>query len=193
MFVKRRQDLIDTLSITPSYLRNRHSAAGDVTDYRDWQFGLSRRFRALKIWFVMRTYGVDGFQAHVRAHVKLGELFHSLVASRPDLFQILGMPAFALTTVAVTPQHRSLAICPVRKYRVAKVKPAKASGRMVMSANKLTETVYETILSRGRINLTSTMVGNTYVIRVPFAHPKIEEKYVRRAFDILVETTEEVL
>jgi glutamate/tyrosine decarboxylase-like PLP-dependent enzyme len=57
-----------------------------VTDYRDWQIPLGRRFRALKIWFVMRTYGIQGFKAHIRNHIRLGELFHSLVKSRPDLF-----------------------------------------------------------------------------------------------------------
>ena len=192
MFVRRRQDLIDTPSATPSYLRNRYSAADDVTDYRDWQFGLSRRFRVLKIWFVMRTYGVDGFQSHIRSHVTLGELFHSLVASRPDLFQVVGMPAFALTVFTVRPRRQSVSTRPVRKYRVAKVKSIRAGRRIKMSANKLTEYVYETINRWGEIYLTSILVGSTYAIRVLCAHPNVEEQYVRKVFEILVKTTEEV-
>jgi aromatic-L-amino-acid decarboxylase len=62
LFVRKRKDLIDSLSIMPSYLRNEFSESGLVTDYRDWQIPLGRRFRSLKIWFVLRTYGVKGLQ-----------------------------------------------------------------------------------------------------------------------------------
>lgn len=140
----------------------------------------------------MRTYGVDGFQAHIRAHVRLGEQFHSLVASRSDLFQVVGVPAFGLTTIAVAPRHRSRDVCPTRQDSEEKLHLRKRR-RIATSVNTLTETVYETIISRGEIYLTSTLVGSTYAIRVLCAHPKIEEKYVRKAFEILVETTEEVL
>jgi aromatic-L-amino-acid decarboxylase len=75
LYVKKRKDLIDALSILPSYLRNEFSESGLVTDYRDWQIPLGRRFRSLKIWFVLRTYGINGLQAHIRKHVKLGELY----------------------------------------------------------------------------------------------------------------------
>lgn len=64
---------------------------------------LGRRFRALKIWFVMRVYGTEGLKSHIRGHVKLGEIFHSLVASRPDLFKVLSTPAFALTVFNIVP------------------------------------------------------------------------------------------
>ena len=74
LFIRRRKDLVDALSITPSYLRNEHSESGLVTDYRDWQIPLGRRFRALKIWFVMRTYGVEGLQKHIRGHIELGKV-----------------------------------------------------------------------------------------------------------------------
>ena len=60
LWVKRRTDLTSALSITPSYLRNDYSDSGLVTDYRDWQIPLGRRFRSLKIWFVLRSYGVSG-------------------------------------------------------------------------------------------------------------------------------------
>lgn len=74
-FVADRQILIKTFSILPEYLRNQASESGAVFDYRDWQIPLGRRFRALKLWFVIRYYGVEGLQYHVRRHVALAQEF----------------------------------------------------------------------------------------------------------------------
>ncbi|MFZ1769098.1 MAG: pyridoxal-dependent decarboxylase [Caldilinea sp.] len=74
-FVADRKALIDTLSILPEYLRNEATKSGAVIDYRDWQISLGRRFRALKLWFVIRHYGVEGLQYHVREHVRLAQEF----------------------------------------------------------------------------------------------------------------------
>lgn len=72
-YVRRRRDLIDALSILPEYLRNEATASGAVIDYRDWHVQLGRRFRALKLWFVIRHYGVEGLRFHVRRHVALAQ------------------------------------------------------------------------------------------------------------------------
>jgi len=170
LFIRKRKDLIDALSITPSYLRNEHSESGLVTDYRDWQIPLGRRFRSLKIWFVMRTYGVEGMQEHIRRHVKLGEFFHGLVKERSDLFNIITGPSFALTVFNVKPKD----------------------GESLDETNKLSKEVYELVNRRGEIYITSSVVGGIYAIRVVSANQLAEEKYVRNAFDIIVKATEEV-
>ncbi len=69
-WVADRSALIDALSITPAYLRNAATDTGAVIDYRDWQVPLGRRFRALKLWFVMRHYGAQGLRRHVRQHIE---------------------------------------------------------------------------------------------------------------------------
>ncbi len=74
-YVADRQALIDTLSILPEYLRNQATESGAVFDYRDWHIPLGRRFRSLKLWFVIRHYGVEGLQFHLRQHVKLAQEF----------------------------------------------------------------------------------------------------------------------
>jgi aromatic-L-amino-acid/L-tryptophan decarboxylase len=70
-YVRDRTSLVDALSITPEYLRNPATTAGSVVDYRDWQVPLGRRFRALKLWFVLRSYGAEGLRKHLRDHVAL--------------------------------------------------------------------------------------------------------------------------
>jgi len=72
-YVADRKTLIQTLSVLPEYLRNKATESGAVIDYRDWQVPLGRRFRALKLWFVIRHYGVDGLQHHIRRQVELAQ------------------------------------------------------------------------------------------------------------------------
>jgi len=74
-YVADRKALIQTLSVLPEYLRNQATESGAVIDYRDWQIPLGRRFRALKLWFVIRHYGIEGLQHHVRRHVELAQQF----------------------------------------------------------------------------------------------------------------------
>jgi aromatic-L-amino-acid/L-tryptophan decarboxylase len=83
-FVAERAALIGALSILPEYLRNAASASGAVIDYRDWQLPLGRRFRALKLWSVIRHYGVEGLRFHVRQHVALAQEFKHWILEHPD-------------------------------------------------------------------------------------------------------------
>ena len=80
-YVADRKHLIQTLSILPEYLRNQATESGAVIDYRDWHIQLGRRFRALKLWFVIRHYGVQGLQYHIREHVRFAQQFAGWVAS----------------------------------------------------------------------------------------------------------------
>jgi len=74
-YVADRKALIQTLSVLPEYLRNQATESGAVIDYRDWHIPLGRRFRALKLWFVLRHYGIEGLQHHIREHVALAQEF----------------------------------------------------------------------------------------------------------------------
>lgn len=78
-WVADRKALIDAFTVLPEFLRNRATESGAVIDYRDWQIPLGRRFRSLKLWFVIRHYGVEGLQHHVRYHVNLARQFASWV------------------------------------------------------------------------------------------------------------------
>ncbi|HEY3248695.1 MAG TPA: aminotransferase class V-fold PLP-dependent enzyme [bacterium] len=80
-YVADRAALIRTLSVLPEFLRNKATESGAVIDYRDWQIPLGRRFRALKLWFVIRHYGVEGLQHHIRRHIALAQQFAAWVKS----------------------------------------------------------------------------------------------------------------
>jgi len=87
-YVADRNALIKTLSILPEYLKNQATMSGAVFDYRDWQIPLGRRFRSLKLWFVIRHYGVQGLQFHVRRHVAFAHEFAEWVKG-DDRFEVV--------------------------------------------------------------------------------------------------------
>jgi len=95
LWVADRAPLIATMSILPPYLQNEASNAGTVIDYRDWHVPLGRRFRALKLWWVIRSYGVEGIQAMIRRHVRLASDFASWVAMDAR-FELVAPHPFAL-------------------------------------------------------------------------------------------------
>lgn len=177
LFVKSRKPLLDALSITPFFLRNQFSETGLVTDYRDWQIPLGRRFRALKIWFVMRSYGVVGMQKHLYHTMSVGEAFKGMVSGREDLFEVVAEPRFGLTVFRVRGD--------VGGVEVGKEERSKR-------ANGLTKEVYEKVNAGGEVYLTSTVLGGVYAIRVVTGAPRAEERFVRRAFELLVKAVEEV-
>jgi len=94
-YVADRNMLIQTLSVLPEYLRNKATESGSVIDYRDWQIPLGRRFRSLKLWFVLRHYGIEGLQFHIREHVRLAQQFTSWV-QEDDRFELAVPPPLNL-------------------------------------------------------------------------------------------------
>ena len=94
-YVADRAHLIETLTILPEYLRNTATESGEVIDYRDWQVPLGRRFRALKLWFVIRSYGVEGIRRHVRSGIELADTLAGWVEEDPD-FELAAPHPFGL-------------------------------------------------------------------------------------------------
>jgi len=83
-YVADRTTLIKTLSVLPEYLKNKATESGAVIDYRDWHVPLGRRFRALKLWFVIRSYGIEGLQYHIRRHIQLAQQFAGWINESKD-------------------------------------------------------------------------------------------------------------
>lgn len=84
-YVADRRPLVEALSVLPSYLRNAASESGAVIDYRDWQVPLGRRFRSLKLWFVLRSEGAEALRTMMRRHIAMAASFAEQVAADPRL------------------------------------------------------------------------------------------------------------
>ncbi len=172
-FVRDRRWLISALGVNAHYYRNDYSDGGLVTDYRDWQLPLGRRFRSLKVWFVMRTYGAEGLRAYIRRSIRLGERFAAAIAARPALFDILTPPRFALTVFRCAPR---------------------APGEPVEATSARTRRVCELINGGGKIWVTgTTLEGSVSAIRVMTGNFSTHEEHVDGAIAVCVEAAEQVL
>ncbi|CAK7205169.1 hypothetical protein SEUCBS139899_007934 [Sporothrix eucalyptigena] len=172
-FVRDRRWLVNALGADAHYYRNDYSDGGLVTDYRDWQLPLGRRFRSLKVWFVLRTYGGEGLRAYIRRSISLGERFAKSLTTRPDLFEIITGPQFALTV-----------------FRAARLTPDEAPE----VTSQRTRRLCELINGGGKIWVTgTTLEGNTAAIRVMTGNFSTHEEHVDGASKIFVETAEKVL
>ena len=127
-YVADRSALLGALAILPEYLRTAEHDAGAI-DYRDWQIPLGRRFRALKLWFVLRHYGAEGLQAHIRQHLELAAKFEQYVIES-DHFELI-VPR-SLNTVCFA--HRE-----GNDWTEAILEQVNRSGKMYVSHTKLND------------------------------------------------------
>jgi aromatic-L-amino-acid decarboxylase len=126
-YVADRRPLIETLSILPPYLRNAATESGAVIDYRDWHVPLGRRFRSLKLWFVLRAYGAEGIRSYIREHVRLAGELDRRVSDDPR-FELVAPTTFALVSFAHTAGNEAT-------DRLAAA--INASGRAYVTASRL--------------------------------------------------------
>ena len=99
-WVRDRASLVGALSILPEYLRNPATESGAVVDYRDWHPQLGRRFRSLKLWTVLRSYGLEGLRAHITNGVRQAQHFADLVRA-DERFEMVTEPVLGLVVFRV--------------------------------------------------------------------------------------------
>jgi len=160
-WVRDRRHLIGALSILPEYLRNEASDSGAVVDYRDWQVELGRRFRALKLWMIIRWYGAEGLRAHIEGHVAMAQALAGWVHA-DDRFEI------------VAPHPLSL-VCLRPRW----------DGRAPEEGDRLTMSVIESLNRAGEVYLTHTKVGGRTVIRVAIGAPSTMQEHVARVWELI--------
>jgi aromatic-L-amino-acid decarboxylase len=158
-FVRDAASLIRTFEILPEYLKTR--TRGLVNDYRDWGIPLGRRFRALKLWAVIRTYGVERLQAMIREHIRLAKMLAGLIEAEKN-FRVLA--PVNLNTVCFY-------------YR--------SEGMSLEKANRLNEKINHTLNDTGRIYLTHTTVDGRYVLRMVTAQTTVAERHVLNAWEMI--------
>ncbi|KAL5712098.1 hypothetical protein ACHQM5_014300 [Ranunculus cassubicifolius] len=160
---KERNYLIQSLSTNPEYLRNKASQGNMVVDYKDWQIPLGRRFRSLKLWMVLRLYGVQNLQSYIRNHIELAKHFEQLVLLDPR-FEIVAPRTFSLVCFRlVSPQTNDIV------------------------GNKLNRDLLNVVNSTGKVFMSHTVLSGKYVLRFVVGAPLTEERHVDAAWKVLQE------
>lgn len=165
-FVRDPAALVRTLEIHPEYLKTGVDAK--VKNYRDWGIQLGRRFRALKLWFVVRSYGVEGLQAMVREHLRLAGLVKDWVEA-DGRFELLAPVDLGL-------------VC----FRLN-------DGRDEAALNELNRRFLDRINAAGTIFLTHTTLRDKYTVRLVVGQRTTQESHVRGAWDVISSAADEVL
>ncbi|MEV0732087.1 pyridoxal-dependent decarboxylase [Polymorphospora sp. NPDC050346] len=158
-WVADRAELVEALTVLPEYLRNAASESGAVLDYRDWQVPLGRRFRALKLWFVLRWYGAEGLREHIRGGVEMAAGFAGRVRA-DDRFEVVAPHPFSL-------------VC-FRLRDADGVDGDAASAALLARVN-----------AGGRIYLTHTRVRGAYALRLAVGAPQTRASHVEEAWRLI--------
>ncbi len=164
-FVKDPGALIRTFEIHPEYLKTGVDA--QVKNFRDWGIQLGRRFRALKLWFVIRSYGVEGLQEAVRRHIRMAQDFEEWVEGHRG-FELLA------------PVNLSV-VC----FRLN-------DGRSEDALEVLNKKLHEGLNKTGKVYLTHTRLKGKYAIRMAIGQRTTEERHVKEAWDLIVAKAEEL-
>jgi len=165
-YVKEPGWLIRTFEIHPEYLKT--GVDPYVKNYRDWGIQLGRRFRALKLWFVIRSYGLEGLQAFVREHIRLARLFRGWVEETPN-FELLAPVHFGV-------------VC----FRLN-------DGRSEEALTELNKTLMDRLNATGKLFLTHTVLGGKFTLRMVIGQRTTAERHVRQAWDIVRSTSMDLL
>ncbi|KAG6557398.1 hypothetical protein Mapa_000667 [Marchantia paleacea] len=161
LWLKDPRLLVAAMSTSPEYLRNKATDEKLVVDYKDWQLPLGRRFRSLKLWFIMRLYGASGLRNYIRKHILIAKHLESLVQTS-DRFEM------------VAPRNFSL-IC----FRLKPLENDTDNGKTVNA------TLLEAINSRGDCFLTHTVLDGVFTLRMAVGSTRTELQHVNEAWTVI--------
>jgi aromatic-L-amino-acid decarboxylase len=162
--VRDKEALIRTFEILPEYLKT--SEATRVNNYRDWGIPLGRRFRALKLWFVIRTYGLDGIQSIIRNHIAMAQSLVQEMRSTPD-FELLAPAPLNLICFRYHPQGMD----------------------DLTKLNQLNERILAALNATGKLYLTHTKLNGAYTLRMVIAQTAVTQADVDAAWKLILRTS----
>ena len=158
-FIKDAAALIKTFEILPEYLKTR--TRGMVNDYRDWGIPLGRRFRALKLWSVIRSYGTEGLQMKIREHIGFAASLKEMILKEPD-FEVLAPVIINVVCFR---------FCP--------------AGLSENSLNELNEKLNHHLNDTGRLYLSHTMINGKYALRMVTGQTNVTLNHVEKAWELI--------
>jgi len=159
-FIKDKYSLLRTLQVLPEYLRTHDQ--GKVNDYCDWSVPLGRRFRALKLWFVLRSYGVAALQEKLRFHISLAKEMAERIDQEEE-FEIMAPVTLNLVCF---------------RYRPKGIEDEN-------ELNGINEMLLKKINATGKIYLTHTKLNGKYVIRMVIGQTNVERRHVEEAWELI--------
>ncbi|MCD4678525.1 MAG: hypothetical protein K8S18_21435, partial [Desulfobacula sp.] len=159
-FVKDKEALIKTFSINPEYLKTKNE--GEENNYRDWGIQLGRRFRALKLWFVIRNFGVEGLKEKIRFHISLAKEMEKKIIESEN-FEM------------VTPRTLNL-LC-------FHYKPKDINN--IDDLNRLNEDLLQKINASGKAFLTHTKLNGIYTLRMVIGQTNVTKDHVQKAWELI--------
>ncbi|PHH64604.1 hypothetical protein CDD81_4215 [Ophiocordyceps australis] len=168
LWLRSRHPLVSAMSVSAPYLVNSFSDASVMPDYRDWQIPLGRRFRALKLWFVLRSFGLRRLRAHIQHGIDLATRFEASLCQRPDVFRVVTRAAFGLVCFCL-------------------VRPS------LIEANDATRRLYDEVNAQGAFFLTSTLLNDEFVVRVQTGVAAVQEEHIDALFAVLLDTATRLL
>jgi aromatic-L-amino-acid decarboxylase len=164
-FIRDREALLRTFEILPEYLKTRE--VSPVNNYKDWGIALGRRFRALKLWFVIRHLGVAGIQEKLRLHLSLAKTFSVWIDTHPDFERLAPVP---LNTVCF-------------RYHPAVVDSPEA-------LNRLNAALLKALNDSGKVFLTHTKLSGNYALRMVIGQTNVAQEHVEAAWKRILKTVE---
>ena len=157
-FVKDKEALIQTFEILPEYLKT--NTRGKVNDYRDWGIPLGRRFRALKLWFVIREYGTSGIRIKIKEHIALAAWLEQRVIYHPDFEMVV---------------DRVLSLVVFRCVKYADLEKNNALNAHILTA----------VNASGKAYITHTKVNHQYALRVVTGQTNIQKHHVEKLWKLI--------
>jgi aromatic-L-amino-acid decarboxylase len=161
-YVRDKNSLLNTFEILPEYLKT--SNRGEVNDYRDWGIPLGRRFRALKLWFVLREYGVNGIKSRLREHISYAQWLEEKINEYPEMRLIV-------------PREMNMVV-----FRYEPV------GLNHEETDAINEKIVNHINQSGKAYLTHTRVNDQYVIRLVTGQTYLTKVDVESTWNLILET-----
>ncbi|KAG6482264.1 hypothetical protein ZIOFF_058895 [Zingiber officinale] len=161
LWVKDRSALIQCLSTYPEFLKNKASEENAVVDFKDWQIPLGRRFRSLKLWLVLRLYGVEKLQSYIRNHIRLAELFEQLIGY-DSRFEVVTPRTFSLVCFRLIPPQND----PDNGF-------------------KLNQSLLNSVNASGKIFMSHTVLSGKFILRFAVGAPLTEDKHITMAWKVL--------
>lgn len=196
LWVREPSALIKSLSTNPEYLRNKTTDSKQVVDYKDWQITLSRRFRALKLWLVLRSYGIDKLRSLIRSHVEMAKLFERFLAT-DKRFEIVVPRNFALVCFRISPSAinvlSTICVNGTNGYANGGECCVMELSSYEKCINDVNCKLLESINSSGRIYMTHTVVDGVFVLRCAVGATLTEEQHVVMAWKVVKEHADVIL